>query len=630
MKRLLLFIGLVSLFITHVRAQDFRFAFLTDLHITQSTRGALDDIKRSVEELCAQQDIAFVVISGDITDAGDQRSMEMLKTQLDKLPMPYYITSGNHETTWSESACMAFDRVYGSSRFAFAYQDCFFIGFNSGPFLKMMDGHIAPQDIEWIDATLDSVKQANPKMRIFPVTHYPLKEGDVDNWYELTDVLRKYNIQAVLGGHYHRNLLLSADGMPNVLCRSNLSKKEVAGGYTIISVAQDSIRWSEKRIGEMAEQWLSLPTGQIDYPAEGPEQKPSFEVNNMYPEVHEQWQIHTGVAILEAPAVGKKCLFYGNDQGAFFALDRQTGRTVWMYQTGGRIKSAPAVQNGRVVFGSADGNIYCLSEQSGKLLWKYSTGDVVMGCPVVSEVNGDLAVLIGGSDHIFRSIELKTGKLIWQYTDIKGYVVTRPCVYHNRVYFGAWDCYFYALNLRDGSLAWKWTNGRTDKYSPAAVWPVATDGKIFIVAPDRVFTCLSAATGQEIYRTAEHKVRESIGISSDGKTIFSRCMWDTVVAMDARTDQPVTIWKTDAAYDYDHNPSMMIEKDGVIIFGTKNGLLHAVAARRLSYLGQDVDPGTILWRHKIGNSVLNTICPVSAYECYVTSTDGSITHIYVN
>lgn len=630
-QRVFLFLLIFLSSLIYARAEFFRFAQLTDIHISPTSASALEDLRRSVDELAATPNIAFVIASGDLTEAGDRHCLELVKNELDRLPMPYYVVSGNHETTWSESGCTAFDKVFGSNRFAFSFDQCFFIGFNSGPFLKMMDGHVSPQDISWMRAKLDSVSAKSPDKKIIVCTHYPLQEGDVDNWFDVTDVLRRYNVQCVIGGHYHRNLLYSADGIPDVLARSNLRAKDSVGGYTIVSVGPDSIRWQEKVIDKEPVQWLSLPFGKVEYPAEGLADRPSMAVNEDYPEVHELWRKREPRAILEAPAIGKKNLYYGDDMGTFWALDRKTGKTLWMYQTGSRIKSAPAVFEGSVVFGSTDGNIYCLNEKNGILRWKVGTGDVVMGCPVITQMpDGKMAVLIGGSDHSFRAIDLKSGHEIWRNNDITGYVVSRPCVHEGRVFFGAWDCFLYALNLSDGSLAWKWSNGHpSDKYSPAAVWPVASGNRIFIVAPDRVMTCLSADNGMVVYRTAEHKVRESIGLSTDKKTVYSRCMWDTIVAMDARSKEPVTVWKTDAQYGYDHNPSMMIERGGVIIFGTKNGLLHGVAAKPMRWRGKRVPAGTVLWRHKIGNSVINTICPVSSTECYITSTDGTVAHIKI-
>mgnify|MGYP002519775269 FL=1 len=155
------------------------------------------------------------------------------------------------------------------------------------------------------------------------------------------------------------------------------------------------------------------------------------------------------------------------------------------------------------------------------------------------------------------------------------------------------------------------------KLSPASVWPVAADGKIFITAPDRYFTCLDAETGAVVWRTNQYKVRETVGLSEDGKTVYSKCMWDTIVAMDATTQAPVTRWASHGDFGYEHNPAMPLEKDGTLWVSTKNGLL----------LGMDAQTGKVLFRHKIGNSILNTPLPLSGTECIFTSSEGTITYI---
>ncbi len=199
----------------------------------------------------------------------------------------------------------------------------------------------------------------------------------------------------------------------------------------------------------------------------------------------------------------------------------------------------------------------------------------ILGLPLIKSDT----LFIGASDGLFRALDIDSGSLIWRFTGLKGNVETRPVISQNKIFFGAWDANFYALNIKDGSLAWKWNNGQAGiHYSPAAVIPVYSKGKIFITAPDHYWTALDAESGKEIWRTNEHQVRESIGISEDGNVVFSRCMNDSVVALDANADYPSNIWKINAGYGYDHNPSMMIERDGVIVFGTKNGLLHGINA----------------------------------------------------
>ena len=91
-----------------------------------------------------------------------------------------------------------------------------------------------------------------------------------------------------------------------------------------------------------------------------------------------------------------------------------------------------------------------------------------------------------------------------------------------------------------------------------------------------------------------------------------------------RSDDLAGIPDSFSGYGYDHDPSMMLCKDGVIIFGTKNGLMHGVAGKDMTWHGEKVPAGTILWKHKIGNCVVNTICPVSGTECLITSSDGNV------
>jgi outer membrane protein assembly factor BamB len=554
------------------------------------------------------------VVTGDLTENGDLASIQSIKNALDQLNVPYYAASGNHETTWSESGVMDFSRVFGDSRFAFTHNDMYFIGFNSGPVIRMADGHVAPQDITWLKHNLDSVSAAG-NTPIFVFTHYPLRNGDVDNWYDVTDVLRQHNVQCIMGGHYHRNLHFDCDGISDVLNRSNMRDKDGNNGYAIIQVT-DSIRFFEKRINETARQWLSLPFEKKTYGPSNQELRPDFTINKEYANVQRVWHYSLKGGIYSTPVTDGRSLFIGDDVGCLYSLNIKSGKTNWTFNTSMRIVGSPAVSEGVVVFGSANYNIYGLDARTGKELWHISTNQAVMGAATIE--NG--IAYIGGGDGRMFAIDIHTGKIKWSFDELKNYVLTRPLVYNQKLYFGTWDTHFYALNLADGSLAWKWNNGNGNpKLSPASVWPVAANGKIFITAPDRYFTCLDAETGEQVWRTKEYKVRETVGLSEDGKTVYSKCMWDTIVAMDATVAEPITRWATHAGFGYEHNPAMPLEKDGTLWVSTKNGLL----------LGVDAQNGNVMWRHKIGNSILNTPLPLSGTECIFTSSEGTITYIRV-
>jgi outer membrane protein assembly factor BamB len=483
----------------------------------------------------------------------------------------------------------------------------------------MADGHVAPQDIAWLKHNLDSVSAVGSTTPIFVFTHYPLRNGDVDNWYEVTDVLRQHNVQCVMGGHYHRNLIFDCDGIADVLNRSNMRGKDTINGYSIISVT-DSIRFFERRLGSETilgdGAWLSLPYGKKVYGPSDESLRPDFSVNEQYPEVTRVWHKSLKGGLYSTPVMDGENLYIGDDVGCVYCLDLHTGETKWTFDTGMRVVGSPAVADGVVVFGSANYNIYGLDAKTGKKLWSYTTNQAVMGAATIHEG----VAYIGGGDGRMFAFDLHTGAVKWSFDELKNYVLTRPLVYKDKLYFGAWDTYLYALHLKDGSLAWKWNNGKSNpKLSPASVWPVAADGKIFITAPDRYFTCLDSETGAEVWRTKEYKVRETVGLSEDGKTVYSKCMWDTVVAMDATAEEPITRWVAHAGFGYEHNPAMPLEKEGVLWVSTKNGLL----------LGMDAQTGKVLWRHKIGNSILNTPLPLSGKECIFTSSEGTITYIRV-
>ena len=592
----------------------FSFALLTDTHISTSNPRPMEDLQRSIADINQNPSIEFVVVTGDLTESGDRASIQAIKDELEKLNVPFYAASGNHETTWSESGVMDFSRVFGDSRFAFTHNDMYFIGFNSGPVIRMADGHVAPQDITWLKHNLDSVSAAG-NAPIFVFTHYPLRNGDVDNWYDVTDVLRQHNVQCIMGGHYHRNLLFDCDGIADVLNRSNLRDKDGVNGYSIISIS-DSIRFYEKRIEENAQHWLTLPFGKKEYGPSNEELRPNFDVNREYANVKRVWHKALKGGIYSTPVSDGKNLFIGDDIGCMYSLNLKSGKINWTFDTGMRIVGSPAVSEGIVVFGSANYNIYGLEAKTGKELWHISTNQAVMGATTIE--NG--VAYIGGGDGRMFAIDIHSGEIKWSFDELKNYVLTRPLVYNQKLYFGTWDTHFYALNIADGSLAWKWNNGNGNpKLSPASVWPVAANGKIFITAPDRYFTCLDSETGEQVWRTKEYKVRETVGLSEDGKTVYSKCMWDTIVAMDATSKEPITRWATHAGFGYEHNPAMPLEKNGTLWVSTKNGLL----------LGIDVQTGEVMWRHKIGNSILNTPLPLSRTECIFTSSEGTITYIRV-
>ena len=589
-------------------AEPFRFALITDTHITNGTT-SVEDLENSIHQINHTENIDFVLVTGDITESGDRASLEKAKSILDKLNVKYYAIPGNHETKWSASGCTDFGRVFGSERFDFEHKGIHFFGFNTGPIIRMADGHVSAQDIVWLKTELQKIGTEKP---VILATHYPLQGGDVDNWFDVTDAVRRYNIRAVLGGHYHRNALFAYDGIPGIINRSNLRAKEKVGGYSIYEITPDSLKVFEQTIGGEPRKWAAFSLEEKYYELQGSNKKyPDFSVNKEFPRVKEKWLNKTNVGIYSSPALWKNNLYVGDDLGVLTCYDLKNGKKRWIFQSGSRILGTPAATDGAVVFGSTDKNIYGINAQNGVLIWKITTAKPVLGA--VNIENG--TAYLGGSDGCFRAIDIHRGEERWKFCEVKNYIETKPLITTDKVIFGAWDTYLYALDKKSGKEAWRWTNGiKSRHYSPAAVWAVSAHGKVFVTDPERALTAIDLEKGAAVWRTKASMVRESIGISEDGSCIFAKTMQDSVVCYSAQTDFPKQIWAVNVGFGYEHNPSMLVEKDGTVFGSTKNGLIFAL----------DGKTGNILWKHKIGNTLINTVLPLDKKRVMVTTVGGEI------
>lgn len=590
------------------QAQPFRFAWLSDTHVGGLT-GATD-LGLSVRDLNALTDIDFVILSGDITEMGSDAQLELARAILDSLNKPYYIIPGNHDTKWSGSGCTKFPALWGSDRFSFEHKGYVFIGMHQGPIMKMGDGHFPPEDLRWLDARL---KSRNLRARpLFFVTHYPLDPG-IDNWYEITERLKKLNLQAVLVGHGHSNRIMNYEGLPGVMGRSNLRARNPIGGYTIVDVGIDTVYFSERIPGTQSRKlWYQLPLGKRDFSVDTTRfPRPEFTVNDQFGNVRALWTVQTLSTIASTPAVWKEYVVVGNSAGIVSCFSLANGKLLWKHKTGATVYSSPAAADGVVVVGSSDKGIYCFDIRTGKVRWKVQTGAPVVAAPMIHSGT----VYIGASDTLFRALDLKTGKVKWEYRGVPGFVESRPLLYEGKVIVGAWDTYLYALDAETGSLMWKWSNGNPGVlFSPAACWPVAANGKVFIAAPDRYLTAIDASTGTTLWRTKQFQVRETIGISGDASRIYARCMTDTVIAFSPASSSFDPVWAVNAGYGYDIDPSMPIEKEGVLFFGTKNGLVYALNG----------STGSILWKHRISGTIVHTLVPLSGRRVIAADLDGTV------
>jgi glucose dehydrogenase len=89
-------------------------------------------------------------------------------------------------------------------------------------------------------------------------------------------------------------------------------------------------------------------------------------------------------------------------------------------------------------------------------------------------------------------------------------------------------------------------------------------------------------------------------------------MRDSIIAFPISATLPEPLWITNAEFDYDINSAQLVEKDGVLFYGTKNGLL----------ISLDSLTGEILWKHKVGVTIINTVTPLDSKRVLLNDLDG--------
>jgi outer membrane protein assembly factor BamB len=216
------------------------------------------------------------------------------------------------------------------------------------------------------------------------------------------------------------------------------------------------------------------------------------------------------------------------------------------------------------------------------------------------------------------------GKLAWDFNGIKNFVVTRPLVKDRTVFFGSWGNEFYAIDIQNGTLKWKWTNGQTNRmFSPAQVWPVASHGRIYLASPDRYMTVLDEKTGNVVWRynDPENRVRESIGISEDGNTVYAKTMDGKILAIDATVSERKVKWISSGEdMGYELAPTAIPEKNGIVYAPTDKGLIYAYRAT----------DGRFLWKYRIFSALINMILPTDHNEIYVSAMDGKLVKLNIS
>lgn len=261
------------------------------------------------------------------------------------------------------------------------------------------------------------------------------------------------------------------------------------------------------------------------------------------------WKRKLGVLAASSPACEKNTVYttllkyrQNQSQGRIVALQTKTGKVKWSRQLPSRSESSPVIANQKVFFGSENGTVYALRTTTGAKVWTFKASRAVKGAPAIDHDR----VFFGDYAGRLYALQLDSGRKLWQSSGtvdlLGGSFYSTPAVAYKRVYIGNTNGFVYSFATRNGKLAWR-TRLKGYVYSSPSVATIdGSQPTVFVGSYGGDFAALDARSGRVRWkRSIGSKISGSATVL--GKLVFFAVLGRTeILALDTKTGH--TRWQT--------------------------------------------------------------------------------------
>ena len=191
---------------------EFTFVVMGDNKNSVSTFGNI------IEAINEDNEVKFVVNTGDMVFDGSPVKYNFLLKQIRKLRKPFLTVPGNHDV--EDHGVENYLRIFGPLYYSFHVGPAYFIVLDNSN-----EKRIDPYQMEWLREEL--MKSQNYRYR-FVFMHVPIFDPrvrkqpghsmrDVKNAKEVVSILKEYNVTMVFTGHIHGYFEGRWDGVPFII-----------------------------------------------------------------------------------------------------------------------------------------------------------------------------------------------------------------------------------------------------------------------------------------------------------------------------------------------------------------------------------------------------------------------------
>ena len=361
-----------------------------------------------------------------------------------------------------------------------------------------------------------------------------------------------------------------------------------------------------------------------------------------------RWVFSTGLSEKEGgvetdPVIGPDgTIYFGANNGIFYALDPESGAIRWAFPTDfdtfSIYSTAFVDQQGIVYFGAKDGKVYALTAPRkgimGEVVWSINLGTAIQTSPAFTS---DGTLVIGADDWAYYGITPARGtsgaKIKWRF-QTQGTLISSPTVDSDgTVFVASMDGKVYALQPPGEAgqpVKVRWTfasGGRDDKGGFENAPAIDNEGTLYIAANDGVLYALDTKSGKVKwtfdgvaragYRT--YAIFSSVAIGPD-RTIYFGGKNGDLYAVRERTG----LFGTNAAalWSYSLGPgiqsSPLLTNDGAVYIGDERGTFHAVRPPQAG------EQGAALWKFSTKGTLISSPALGADGTLYVGSMDGKL------
>ncbi|CQR46204.1 Outer membrane protein assembly factor BamB precursor [Paraliobacillus sp. PM-2] len=270
----------------------------------------------------------------------------------------------------------------------------------------------------------------------------------------------------------------------------------------------------------------------------------------------------------------------GTKESGVLALDAATGEKLWKYNTEGEVMPTPVIYNENIYVATGDRHLYKIDKESGNLTERTFLGAITsMSSPNLTE---DVLYMGGSSDYTFTAFDLQEDAIKWQ-TDFPDVVAglddVPPAVSDGIVVTtaieGSYDDpnhMMYAMDTNSGDIIWETSLGEGEMVSNnKSGAPIIHKGNIYVGSPiTKTFYAYDLATGEKVWEF-EDEIMKGPPVAKDGVVYFGNKN-GVMHALDTTTGDLIKQIELDGALA----PSGPIIMNDTLIVGSQDHQVYAV------------------------------------------------------